>query len=87
MTGGSRAGLVKEKAHFIEPMACLAVAHLPEGEAWEYELKFDGYRALGIKTGGIAQLKSAMAKISVSVLRRSAGPCSSSLMKPRLTGK
>lgn len=49
---------MKEKAHFIEPMACLAVARLPEGEAWEYELKFDGYRALGIKTGGIAQLIS-----------------------------
>jgi ATP-dependent DNA ligase len=38
--------LVEEKAHFIEPMACLAVAQLPEGVAWEYELKFDGYRAL-----------------------------------------
>jgi ATP-dependent DNA ligase len=58
MIGKQQAGLVKEKAHFIEPMACLAVAHLPDGEAWEYELKFDGYRALGIKTGGIAQLIS-----------------------------
>jgi hypothetical protein len=25
-------------AHFIEPMPCLAVKKLPEGEAWEYEL-------------------------------------------------
>ena len=31
--------------HFIEPMACLAVASLPAGPAWEYEPKFDAYRA------------------------------------------
>jgi hypothetical protein len=24
-------------AHFVEPMPCLAVKKLPEGEAWEYE--------------------------------------------------
>jgi len=39
-------------AHFIEPMPCLAVKKLPEGEAWEYELKLDGYRALAAKRGG-----------------------------------
>jgi ATP-dependent DNA ligase len=27
---------------FIEPMQCLAVAKLPEGIDWEYEIKFDG---------------------------------------------
>jgi len=39
-------------AHFIEPMPCLAVKGLPEGEAWQYELKLDGYRALAVKHGG-----------------------------------
>jgi ATP-dependent DNA ligase len=34
------------EAQFIEPMPCLAVKKLPEGKAWEYELKLDGYRAL-----------------------------------------
>jgi bifunctional non-homologous end joining protein LigD len=33
-------------------MQCLPVAKLPEGSNWEYEVKFDGYRALGIKSGG-----------------------------------
>ena len=33
-----------EIGHFIEPMACLAVADLPAGSDWEYELKLDGYR-------------------------------------------
>jgi ATP-dependent DNA ligase len=37
-------------AHFIEPMLCLAVSALPEGSQWEYELKLDGYRAVGLKT-------------------------------------
>jgi len=34
------------------------VKELPEGPAWEYELKLDGYRALGFKSGGRARLLS-----------------------------
>jgi DNA ligase D-like protein (predicted ligase) len=48
----------KRKAAFVEPMLCLAVAKLPEGQDWQYELKLDGYRALGIKSGGKVQLRS-----------------------------
>ena len=45
-------------AHFIAPMNCLAVAKLPIGPAWEYELKFDGYRAIAFKTSERVHLKS-----------------------------
>jgi bifunctional non-homologous end joining protein LigD len=48
----------KGKAAFVEPMLCLAVAQLPEGQEWQYELKLDGYRALGIKSAGKVQLRS-----------------------------
>ena len=48
----------KRKAAFVEPMLLLRADHLPEGDAWQYELKFDGYRALAIKTGGKIQLRS-----------------------------
>ena len=48
----------REKAVFVEPMQCLAVDRLPEGQSWEYELKLDGYRALGIKSGGGTKLLS-----------------------------
>jgi ATP-dependent DNA ligase len=34
-------------ARFIELMMCLAVNGLPTGSEWEYEVNFDGYRAIG----------------------------------------
>jgi ATP-dependent DNA ligase len=48
----------KLKAHFIEPMLLLRADKLPEGPGWLHELKFDGHRALAIKTGGKLQLRS-----------------------------
>jgi bifunctional non-homologous end joining protein LigD len=39
-------------------MLALAVSKLPEGPAWSYELKFDGYRALALKTDGRIKLLS-----------------------------
>jgi ATP-dependent DNA ligase len=44
--------------HFIEPMACVAMASLPAGPAWELELKFDGYRAVAFKTRNRVHLMS-----------------------------
>ena len=41
----------KLMARFIEPMLLLHTDKLPEGPGWLRELKFDGYRALAIKTG------------------------------------
>jgi bifunctional non-homologous end joining protein LigD len=39
-------------------MLCLAVSDLPDGSEWEYELKLDGYRAIGLKTSGRVLLLS-----------------------------
>jgi ATP-dependent DNA ligase len=44
--------------HFIEPIGCLAVASLPAGSGWEYELKLDGYRAVAFKTRNRVHLMS-----------------------------
>jgi bifunctional non-homologous end joining protein LigD len=49
---------VKTKVGFVEPMLSLPVVKLPEGPAWSYELKFDGYRALCTKADGQIQLLS-----------------------------
>jgi ATP-dependent DNA ligase len=39
-------------------MECLAVSKLSEGPQWVYEIKLDGYRALGIKSNGSVRLLS-----------------------------
>jgi DNA ligase D-like protein (predicted ligase) len=46
------------QARFIPPMLLLRKDCLPHGREWLYEIKLDGYRALGIKTRGKVQLRS-----------------------------
>jgi bifunctional non-homologous end joining protein LigD len=46
------------KAAFIEPMLLLRAETLPQGSDFQYELKFDGYRALAIKIAGKVHLRS-----------------------------
>ena len=40
--------LRKKNASFIQPMECLPVTTIPEGPLWVYEVKLDGYRAIGV---------------------------------------
>src|SRR6516225_3582623 len=51
-------GSSQTKARFIEPMLLLRTNRLPEGAAWQYELKLDGYRAIAFKSGGHVHLRS-----------------------------
>jgi bifunctional non-homologous end joining protein LigD len=46
------------RAAFVEPMRATLVAALPEGEHWQYERKFDGYRALAVKAEAGVRLLS-----------------------------
>jgi bifunctional non-homologous end joining protein LigD len=48
----------KIKARFIEPMLLQRAEKLPEGAAWTYELKLDGFRAQTVKSGGEVCLRS-----------------------------
>src|SRR5689334_7414296 len=45
-------------ARFIEPMLLLRTDSLPSGAQWLYELKLDGYRAIGFKRNGDVSLRS-----------------------------
>jgi len=47
------------KAGFLDPMLLLRTDTLPDESArWEYQLKFDGYRAIAFKTQGRVHLRS-----------------------------
>lgn len=48
----------RRKPKFIEPMKAKLVDDAPSGDAWAYEVKFDGYRALALKSGDEVQLLS-----------------------------
>lgn len=58
--GGER--LPRRKAAFAEPMKARLVNDLPKGSDWIYELKFDGVRALAIKSAKDIRLISRNAK-------------------------
>ncbi|HEY1976276.1 MAG TPA: ATP-dependent DNA ligase [Candidatus Baltobacteraceae bacterium] len=42
----------------IEPMETRQVARLPEGESWQYEPKWDGFRCVAFRDGGDVELES-----------------------------
>ena len=49
----------KARGRFIDPMLLLRTDTLPnDGTRWQYQLKFDGYRAIAFKTGGRIHLRS-----------------------------
>jgi ATP-dependent DNA ligase len=43
---------------FVEPMYAEAVRELPNGDAWTFEAKLDGYRCLAMRRNGHAVLWS-----------------------------
>jgi ATP-dependent DNA ligase len=44
------------KPFSFELMFCQSAERPPEGQEWRYELKLDGFRAIGRKSGRSAQL-------------------------------
>jgi ATP-dependent DNA ligase len=50
--------VVSRNSFSLEPMLCQSAERPPESREWRYELKLDGFRAIGRKSGRRAQLWS-----------------------------
>jgi DNA ligase D-like protein (predicted ligase) len=51
--------MARVKASFLAPMLLLRTDRLPaDGDAWDYEIKLDGYRAVAFKNGRVVSLRS-----------------------------
>jgi ATP-dependent DNA ligase len=49
----------RARGRFIDPMLLLRTDSLPnDSDRWEYQLKFDGYRAIAFKSAGQPFLRS-----------------------------
>src|SRR3954468_747902 len=48
----------RAKPDFIQPMQPELVTKLPTGPNWQYEVKWDGYRAIAVKDGADVKLFS-----------------------------
>ena len=53
----SRSAIPARLPDFVEPMKAKLVGSTPVG-AWINEIKFDGYRALGLRAGGETRILS-----------------------------
>jgi hypothetical protein len=61
------ASLPKRKPECVEPMECALVAKLPDGPDWTFEIKLDGYRAVGVKTSPRRLLHAVVFKGQVQI--------------------
>jgi hypothetical protein len=68
---------------FIEPMECLAVTKLPDGQQWLYEIKLDGYRAIGVKTSREIRRTATTSADNLTLPPGSTRPCTP---RPELSG-
>jgi hypothetical protein len=45
---------MQQELFVVPPMDCKSAETLPPGDDWQYEIKFDGYRAIALKQRGEA---------------------------------
>ena len=60
ITGNETKGfalLIKASPSFVSPMLATRVQKLPTGPGWEYEVKWDGYRIVAVKSSEDAAQK------------------------------
>ena len=56
--------------HFIEPMEARLVEDLPQGEGWQFEPKWDGFRCLAFRADDEVELLAKSGKPLGAILSR-----------------
>jgi ATP-dependent DNA ligase len=73
--------MVLDHERGLSPMEAVAVDSIPDGDGWQYEPKWDGFRCLAFKDGDRIELQSSRVNLLPAAVQRLPRRCGGSVQK------